>query len=77
MKLHRKLGQQYYSLCEGWLWWFLFEDSQDLFESVRVISKNDLESQQKQNVQEVQTQPFEIQHKFRAPDEIVLGCRPG
>ena len=34
---------------------FRFEDSQDCFESVRVISKNNLEGQQNHNIQEIQT----------------------
>ena len=39
---------------EGWIWNFLFEDSQYYFESGEGISKNNLESQQSHNGQEVQ-----------------------
>ena len=58
LKVHRKLGQQYYFLCEGLIWQFRAEDSQDFFDSGMVISKNYLEGQKSHNVQDVQMQPF-------------------
>ena len=64
LKIHRKLEQQYSFLCEGWPWQFLFEDSQYCFESGMVISKNDIEGKQSNNVQEVHMKPFKNQYKI-------------
>ena len=54
-KVDIQLVQKYSCLFEGLLWQNLFEDSIYCFESGRVISKNYLEGQQSNNVQEVQT----------------------
>ena len=43
---------------------FEFEDSHDVFDSVKAIYNNDPYDKKNHNVQEVLTQPFENKHEY-------------